>query len=358
MEEMTQKYGIEVFDDGVRRSHFAEYMTMDCVVLDGTARTASLDDILQQGLYRLYPAIQEVTNNTRFAPRVNVEMKKLRKFCFPDEGTIRPCDVARIDLAAKIAATFKSSNRSDELVAGHVLAWMLSLTKRDAGGQEAISQWLEDNAYARPSEFMEHDASFVVDTTTMPEVSQFLEILPMMSELAIGNQVLSATTSISAKDNQKEIFDWRDEQQVDNAEHQQARKAKQTAKAIVEKEKNAVKKVKIATKKDAEATKKRKARERAQKKKAVEKEAKDKKKVKDAKIKTAAKDEKAKEKLKREKEKEKREKEKAKDERQKIAKEKARVAAEKKIQRELAAKDQRIKALEELVCPQLDSWMM
>lgn len=299
MQAMTKNHGIEFLDDGEPRKFSAEYVTMDCVVLDSTARTASFEEILEQGLYRLYPAIQEATNNTRFAPRVNVELKKLRKFCYPKFGTIRPCDYARIDLAAKLAATFKASIRSEERVSGHLLAWMLSLTKRDASGYKAISQWLGENTYARPSDSVEHDTGDTMDTSTMPEVSQFLEILPLMSNITIGNQVLSATTSISAKENQQEIFDWRDQQQLDNAEHQERRKAKQAATAAVAKEKRAVKKAKATKQKAAEAAKKSKVQERAQKKKATEKEAKEKRKAKMAKDRIAA--EKVKEKLAKEK---------------------------------------------------------
>lgn len=358
MEDMAQKYELEpIFDDGVRRTYLAEYVTMDCVVLDSTARTASLDDILHEGLYRLYPAIQEATNNTKFAPRVNRELQKLRKFCFNEENTIRPCDLARIDLAAKVASAFRSNDPGGERVAGHILAWTLSLTKRDHGGLQAISQWLHQNAKERPSDLMDQNASFEIDATTMPEVQQFHEILPLMSELAISNSVLSATTSISAKDNQKELFDWRDEQQVNNILYNEARKVKQAAKAAVVKEKNAIKKVKATKKKDDAAARKAKDKAKALKKKDADDEAKIKKKAKTARDKiTAEKDKKRREreKKKRETEKAKKAKEKAKREKQKAANEKVQAAAQKK----LALKNKTAGALGGDACPDEDSWMM
>lgn len=211
--------------NGESRSYAAEYATMDCVMTGDSARTVSLYELALGGLYNLYPTIELANNTRRRGPRVNMELRQIRDYYFEQESTW-PCGTARIDAAAKLAARFKTNGGGGDKVAEHILAWLLSLQKRDAGGLAVISNWLKSNSSPR-LRTTDHDSpvSITIDMATMPEFSQFYAIWPLMRNRAIADKVLSAESVIRPQAIEKEKAEWRTYKCEKDEEHWAKRNA-------------------------------------------------------------------------------------------------------------------------------------
>lgn len=219
-----QECNIQKFNKGKEepRSYRAEYATLDYVNI-GNARTASFEELMKGGLYKLYPTIK-LANSVRRHPKVNMELNMIREMYFLKSPKAWKCDAASIEVAAKLAAMFKPNDRGDDRIAEHLLAWFLSLQKRDAAGLKVITGWLKLNSYPRMI-VEDHDSDFAlaIDDTTMPEVSQFHEIWQEMRNHAISDRFLSSQAKIRPQSIDDETKKWQAYKRVSDEERKKKR---------------------------------------------------------------------------------------------------------------------------------------
>ena len=134
VQDLIKKWGLEL-----RNEYAGEYVSMSDVVLGQGSCYVSLETLIGNGLYDLYPELSEVNNRKRV--KWYSAVRDLRAYCFGREFALTKDE---IDVAARLAGCFTpcmNSARGHDGVMISLLASLLSLRKRH-GNDATLQTWL------------------------------------------------------------------------------------------------------------------------------------------------------------------------------------------------------------------------
>lgn len=187
---------------GVKGREYADvYVSMRCVDLSQGRRQAwisAFSDLVEAGLYRLYPALEG--NERRFRPRLNFVVQDMRRFGFGMEedeeeeegGEGVEMTMGMVGTAAEMARGFRllssEGGYEEDHVPVHILACLLSFRKRDSRDR-GLRAWLgryaelsddddnnnsHDDGYPNPLQLLpgQQKTSKGSHLATVPEVQQ------------------------------------------------------------------------------------------------------------------------------------------------------------------------------------------
>ena len=124
------------------------YITADAVLSGPGSTFVSLDTLIDEGLYKLFPEFMVINKTTN--PGLETPVGRLRKFWFRSTKDLTTRQIS-LALAAKLAGQFQPvrSGNTSSLVPGHLFAWFLTLKNQDWRGTRFMN-WLARFTKPRP----------------------------------------------------------------------------------------------------------------------------------------------------------------------------------------------------------------
>ncbi|CAK4032023.1 Hypothetical predicted protein [Lecanosticta acicola] len=211
--------------DGSVREYSDVVVSMECVVPGKDSRTASLDALVANGLYKLYPPLQETVQ--RNDPRLALAMMDLRKYWFQAE---LPLTKDFITVAAKIAATFQPSSVQTGNIPTHILTYILAFAKRSVLDPE-LKNWL--GMFAQEIVLLDIDgeeededgnsclgAAFTCEG--LPDLQHYRELHVILADQHVHDNALQVEASIDLLEAKKEYERYKAWKRQDKIEYRAA----------------------------------------------------------------------------------------------------------------------------------------
>lgn len=205
--------GLRPNRDGTSREYTTEYITRSEVILGEGSCYVGFQELIDNGLYDLYPALKQANEHYHNLYRT---MISLRQSLFAQGAQM--LTTSDIDVAANLALSFRpilSRLTTSEETMSHLFAGILGLQKRDAS-DTALKRWVETNTNRNSvirMERVEQD----LDIAKEPEVAQHMAL----SGIMVGRRIDGNPRTMGKTAAQELIFEKfvasydEDEQQQD-----------------------------------------------------------------------------------------------------------------------------------------------
>ncbi|KAI5370069.1 hypothetical protein Slin15195_G009470 [Septoria linicola] len=194
--------------DGSFQDYSDVVVATSCVMAGPEVRCARFDELVQVGLYTLYPSLKK--NQSERRARLNFVIQSNRGFGWV---AAKPLSEARISLAARLTASFRNPSKAAG-VEPHLLAHWLAFRRRDPM-DDALTSWLKK--YARAVIILDEDDNGVDHppvSSAIPEVAQYQALVKVFDAKHISDSALSSNCAIPSwlVEQEKEGFELWEQQ--------------------------------------------------------------------------------------------------------------------------------------------------